>query len=591
MDQSALTEFRHYRWQEQNGSGLLVPSSTLAEIAAEVDTLDKADQRVQAMQSKIGSLFSWYYSVWANMVTWGAAEKPRGTPRFRLLRETSSRSLLDALLINARLHQVRHVAHRVVVQGREKGWKVVHKLYDDPNFKVDDATMKRCLQVEDLLEAPNPEIHPTGMKDFMLKAVQGELILDRKAMVLVAGQDRRPRSFHLLPPDGIRPRFEVLFKYMTQFPGITSPTQAVEYIFNTQKVDISNAAYVQVLDDGRIYGAWDKDEISVDITNPSDEIDRWGFGVSCLERSLEATTILLRAIDYNKTVFESNYPEAFLVFSGKVSQEGLDAFKKMLYAQVGPGGNQRLPVFATGEVDNIANKAQLLRLRDTFRDMSFPQLLRFFVALKAAAYRAHPSLLNMAPDSGGMRPLINSETQEEAIALAQEEGLHALLDNLADWLTRALVKPWYDDLKLIFTVQDAPKELEELQIWTMKTQVGMTVNEFRAAQGLKPLEEVSGVDGNFIANPLFFQQKQMAMMEQQAQMQQSQAAAYGEPGGFDGMEPGAGGAQPPPGASNGGQPQGLPGGPAQAAQRLQPAPQPSGRPQPATKSLTITLED
>jgi hypothetical protein len=217
--------------------------------------------------------------------------------------------------------------------------------------------------------------------------------------------------------------------------------------------------------------------------------------------------------------------------------------------------------------------------------MSFPQLLRFFVALKCAAYRAHPSLLNMAPDSGGMRPLINSETQEESIALAQEEGLHALLDNMADWITRTLIKPWFDDLKLIFTVQDAPKELEELQIWTMKTQVGMTVNEYRAAQGLKPLEEVSGVDGNYVSSPMFFQQKQAAMMEQQAAQQTSQAAAYGEPGGFDGMEPGAGGAAPPPGAP--GQGQGLPGGPAKDHARAQPA----MNGQPAMKSLTITIEE
>jgi hypothetical protein len=290
-------------------------------------------------------------------------------------------------------------------------------------------------------------------------------------------------------------------------------------IFAKFGVDISNAAYVQEID-GQIVGAWSTEEMMVDITSPSDELNKYGYGTSCLENSLEVTTLLMYALHYNKAHFMTNYPEAFLMLHGDVDPVGLESFKSQIYAEVGPQGNQRLPVFATGDV---VNKAELLRLRDSLHEMDFPILIRMFAALKCSAYRAHPSLINFAPDSGGSRPVINNETQETQIALAQEEGFHAILDNLSGWLTRALIEPWYEDLELVWTVQDQPTEQEQIEIWERKVSLGYTIDEMRSALGDVPLDDATNgmVLGNYANNAYFFQaqQRQMEIMQQAQQAQ------------------------------------------------------------------------
>jgi len=246
------------------------------------------------------------------------------------------------------------------------------------------------------------------------------------------------------------------------------------------------------------------------------------------------------ALNYNKSQFNTNWPEAFLMLEGNVDQTGLEAWKKQIYAEVGPGGQQRLPIFSSGTAGMQVNKAQLLRLRDTMRDMQFVLLFRMAIALKSAAYRAHPSLVNFAPDNGGQRMMLGTEDQEEIIATAQEEGFHSLLDNLASWLTRELVEPWFPDLEVVFTVSDQPNDLERIQIGLARTQIGESVDEWRASEGLRPLEETTGTPGNYINSAMFFQQK-MVLMQEAMMMEQALLGGAAGAEGFSGMEGGGGG--------------------------------------------------
>ncbi len=934
--------FAGYRFEPQSGTGLYLSHRTLEDLLVETDELAKAGVRTKAVKQRIGQLFNLWHSIWTNMVQWGAADKARFTPTHRFLREAARKSLIDSLIVNARMHQMRHVSRRVVVDGKQKGWNVVHRHFSDPNWKATKQIQARCDEMETLLEkGVNREVHPGGFRDFLLKAVQGELVIDRKAMVMLKGIDGKPRSFHLLPPDDIKPRFEVLLSFMAQHPGrYPTPQDAMVGLWETERVDLTDKAYVQVLDDGRVSGAWTADEMSIDITAPSDEINRYGFGVSCLERSLEATSILMMALNYNKCLhrrtevdtdagrleiarivnrrlpvrvrsydretgrfqwarvtdwqryptwewievtyagptkrrtiratpnhklltargmveagrlaaddtlyvpgpglsavqrqvilggllgdgalnakraavtpqyiehhgprqreyaawkaralgnlgvtaytrrdgaasfctrssaallpylrlcyggpgrrkritaewlgqlapqglavwlmddghvhrtnwtrgslvlglalhpldkdeveavaefferrfgappilqrdarhrgwlarftvatsaailaavaphlgvrtrpdgsvekawrspeaqhgpaesavevpilairrvscprrqwayditvepthtflandcvssnsnFTANYPEAFLVFNGEVDAAGLEAFKKQMYAEVGPYGNQRLPVIATGS--NELNKAQLLKLRDSLRDMQFPMLVRMAVALKCSAYRAHPSLVNFAPDSGGQRPVISSDTQETQIALAQEEGLHSILDNMGAWLTRALVEPWYDDLELVWSVQDQPTEAERIEVAQRKLAMGQTVDEWRATEGLPTLADATGgqVEGGYVNSPFFFQAQQAKQQEEMAAQQQAMAAmgvgagASGPPGAGEMGAPPAG----PPGGPGGAPPDGysgMEGAPPAVARRVRP-----GGKRPVKKSLRIEV--
>lgn len=544
--------FEGYTFKRDGRSGLF-----LADVAAvhEVEEynerlLEKAqrgaaftpgEQKIYNKMQRIaarGSLFSPYYrSLFSNIVTYGAADKPAGTATASLLRDTAKKSLIDALVINARLFQVRMVARRVVVEGKQKGFKVRHKRHSDPQFEMTPAIRNTALAIEDAIElALDRSVHPSGIRDFLVQSVQGELILDRKVMIIQRDQLGRPLSYYLLPPETVKPRLQVLLKHMPENVGVGASRGAKKYtaadfdkatdaIYEQFGVDVSNAAYVQEVDNV-ILGAWSADEISVDVVSPSDELDRFGWGVSPLERSLEATTFLLQAFHYNKQQFLTRYPEAFLMIHGDVDEEGLEEFRQQIYAEVGPQGNQRLPVFATGDAQST--KAELLKVRDSLKDMDFVQLIRMCVGFKCSAYRAHPSLINMSPDQGqDAAPVISNNDQAFQIDLSQEEGLGSLIQNQGDWWTAALVRPCagWAEYEVIFDTTAQPTQKEQIEIWEKKLDMGYTVDEFRASFGDGPLAEATNgeTSGAYINSQFYFQQAQI----EQQRMQEQIAAVMG----------------------------------------------------------------
>lgn len=505
------------------GGGLRFPSVT--EMKAAEDWLDKTSELRKAAESgkpispferkilrslnrKLGSVFS-PSTLMANMANYGALENPDGMTRHKLLREAADRSVIDALIISARLHQVKHVAKRVLVEGRQKGFNIVHKRHSDPSFKPDKSVKERCNEVEEFLMRPRSDVHPGGFRDFLVRAVEGELILDRKAMVVERDRRFRPLKFHLLPPDDIKPRPEVLMPIMAKL-GVSDNAEGNEqvaaWVYRHSQVDVYDAAFIQEVD-GQIVGAWREGEISVDVTLPSSQIDRWFYGRSPLDRSLALTTLLLHVFNYNEAQFTVNWPEAVLALKGDVDQETINTLCSQIYASVGQQGAQRLPVVNLGE---DGTGAEIVKLRDSMRDMQYAEQARFCIALKAAAWRAHPSLLNMSVDNGGTAPLISNAEQETAMGMAQEEGLHTVLDNQSQWITRELVEPKYDDLEMLFSTRELPTEQQQIEIWSKKLSNGYTIDEFRASQGNVTLEEATKgkVSGDYVNSQFFFEQMQ-----------------------------------------------------------------------------------
>ena len=163
----------------------------------------------------------------------------------------------------------------------------------------------------------------------------------------------------------------------------------------------------------------------------------------------------------------------------------------------------------------------------------------------------HPSRLNLS-DRGPQGLILGGGSATGEISEAvNEEGLYAILESNADWLSRTLIHPHYDDLVLIFdgiTPQDEQTLLRNLQVesqWSTK-------NEIRARRDLPPLTEEEG--GDSIADPIWLQvlnfKNQMKMQEQQ--MQQYEQGSFGQPGAAaaaQGGAPAAAGAPAPTGAT------------------------------------------
>lgn len=503
-------------WSELNG--ILLPQSY---------TLNKRMEQEERAKTQRGKFFSSY--AWTQNNVGLGYNKPANTVSFETLRAYREQSLIDTIIINARQMQMKHVAKRVTVPGKQIGYRVVHENYADPNFKPDKATIQRCKEVEKIIENVNTEIHAGGFRDFAAICVDQELTIDRKAMVITKDRKGAPVLYHLVDGATIRPVLEVIFDTM-QAKKLKTKDQAMMSIWQTYGVDLTGAAYVQVVD-GHIVASWTSEEMSIDITNPSVEINKWAYGRgSMLEQSISATATWLSAWGYNDALFNQDSPESLLFLYGDYDPVGLDAFKRQILDQNGSGDYQKIPVIPA----DTDFKAELVKIRELPKDLQFAEFLRTIVQIKTAAYRAHPSIVNMSIDKGsGGGISIGNNNEDEIVRNAHEEGFETIAENLCLWITRTIIQPRYDDLVMVMDL-DTEDEMQRIEVLNKQLEGGLTFNEWRRAQQMEGDLEF----GDIPSNPNYIQAMQMAQQQaqQDAQAQQQAETAKDSPTGKETFE-------------------------------------------------------
>jgi hypothetical protein len=276
-------------------------------------------------------------------------------------------------------------------------------------------------------------------------------------------------------------------------------------------VDLSNAAYVQVLD-GRPVAAWAADEMHVSISNPTVAMDHAFYGRSPLERSIYLSILFGKALRFNSNLFDVTFPEGILAITGDYDEEGIEAFKRAALDFDPSEASTRLPVI-TGEA---GVQAQLIQLRESPQDMKMVEMMRMIANFKCAAYRVHPSVINVT-DEG--QPILG-DSDDSAIEQSIGDGFHGLMVDQANMLTNAIVAKRYDDLIVI--VEGLDVESEEKLFARMQAEAPLkTINERRVGYNLKELPDKMPENiGDYVADSAYLQIIQM----KQAQAQQDQAA-------------------------------------------------------------------
>jgi hypothetical protein len=472
-------------------SGLLVPKHSATDLI-------KAEAEKQRKEENKALFFS-KFALAQNMVAYGAREKPQGTPQFEILYEAARKSTIDAILIQSRCDQQKRIWQKAN-EGKHKevGFRVVHERHDDPDYKVSDNDKERCREMEKLLANPTPaeytylyphNIRPHhNLKDLVSVLVKTELIIDRKCLLRYKRRDGQGyAAFHWIPGQTIKNVDESIRSWAQKNESNGKVNRdTVSRMSYATGFDIAKSSYVQMVD-GMITGAFTDDEISVHISNPSDQLNRWGYGVSRLELSLDITTTLLMAWTYNREMFKTNYPEQILTVAGDFDKEGLAAFKQQILSEAGGvGSNWRLPVIPAGDAENF--KIESVKLRETPKDMLFDQMIELAMNLKAAAYGSHPSVLNLTAYAGssGQNTLGGVNTSGE-IELSKEHGLIPQMTDMCEWLTECIVHPRYDDLKLIITGLAPEDEKEAVELRTSRVSKWVTKNEARMQEGMEPI--------------------------------------------------------------------------------------------------------
>ena len=458
------------QWMKDT-TGLIVPEGM---------TLAKRLEAAQKMQPTARGKFFSNYARYTSMAGLGY-DKPPNTIQFDMLKMAKEKSMIDRLIIMARVQQAKNVGKRVIVPGKQVGFRVVHENHADPNYRPTADIIRRCKEMEKIMDSVNPEIHVNGFTDFFASAVDMVESFDHTPMVIVRDRSGAPMRFHLVDGTTVRPALEVIMRFMSD-NQIPTKDAALERYFRATGTDLTNAAYVQVVQEVPV-ASWTKEEMSVYISNPSVMIDKWAYGAgSHLEQSLALTQTWLNAWAYNDGLFNQDSPEAMLMLYGDVDPVGLGAFQRQVLDQSGSGDYQKVPVVQADE----GFKAELIKIRELPKDLQFAEFLRMIIQLKTSAYRAHPSIVNFSIDKGGSAQLsIGNNSEDSIVRDAKEEGFYSLAHGIAGWLTRAIIKPRYDDLVMVFEL-DLDDENRRIEILNKQLDQGaMTFNEWRNAQGLK----------------------------------------------------------------------------------------------------------
>lgn len=476
------------------GDQMLKTPAGLLVTAPAFDSLVKAQVKTETRQiaaeeeKKRAALFSYLAS---NMALYGAREKPQGTPSFRSLYAAAKQSFIDAILIRTRIDEMKRVWQPTFSEDKV-GFRVVHDRHDDKDFKGSRDIDARCREMTDMIADPCPErftdfyphrVRPhTRLKDLISVLTRAELIIDRKVIRRYKRSDGKGyAAFHWLPGETIKNVDEAMKEWALKNEKTKTPTSiTMQRMSQATNFDLTKASYVQIID-GMIVDAFSADEISIHISNPSDEVNMFGYGTSRLEMSLEVTAVLMYAWQFNREMFKTNYPEAILSISGDYDKEGLQAFKQQLMGEThGPGNYWRLPVIPAGDKDNF--KIEAHKLRDTPKDMLFDQFVRLLLMVKSAAYGMHPSKLNMQIDSGGGGSMFGTNPTEQ-IEQSKEISFEPAITDMCEWFTDAIIKPRYPDLKVILDGLDKEDEKQAVDIRTARTSKWMTKNEARLEEG------------------------------------------------------------------------------------------------------------
>ncbi len=475
-------------------SGLLYPTD------AAISVLEKSKKLSQLQTGR-------FFSDWGRISGYnstGAMEKPDDEVGYSFLRDAYAHSDIDMMIINRRIQQIKMLAKYCTNPSVAPGWRIVHERNDDPDFEITESIRARCAEVEEVLKSPWDVIHPTGFESVIGISTREELTIDRRAMIMAKDTRGRTRKYWLVDGATVLPIVEILYSFMqrndksdismkagdTWDPYQTDWQKLAERAsedkdFNPKGYDLTHYAWVQEVD-SKIESAWTESQISVDTRQASIWINKLPFGQgSLLQQSLSITAAWVNAWQYNQELFRTNIPETIVALFGDYDPNGMEAFKRTVFSEAGPGSWHRT-VFLPADPDY---KLQVDKLRGNPQELQFLELLKLTLWLKSFVYGMNPKIWGF-PETNRRSSLTVGARRgsgEDQYDEYKDIGARVILEGLADWFTNTIVKSWYPDLRFVFDGIIRQDERERVEILEKKLNSYMTLDEARAVDNLDPL--------------------------------------------------------------------------------------------------------
>jgi hypothetical protein len=414
-------------------------------------------------------------------------------------------SPIDQLIFAKRFEQLRAVSDCVADNPKKIGWRVVHKKYDSPNFKVTKDMEKDCRWLEALIQSPNKIRHPGGFPDALIAMAESKMLFDRIPIEKLEHVQFRgtgkPASYLIPDAATIKPTTWVLYAMAGSSSGYTglNKKEQAGYIINDSRqtanellpngspvneMAINNAAkqlarnknswgvaseahrlrsgiivWVQQMPDKQLSAGYTDKDLSVFIGNHSPQINTWGWSSgSAFERSFAFGEAIFKMTGYNLEIFDSRMPEGVL----SIANAGIDKRgKQQLHERMQEEGTDRFNNILVEYVSDPDKDIKYMKMKDKPTDMQFDKMFMLYVKLKCAAYGFDYTELNLEDGrSGGMG---GSGAHEKRMANQAATGIRSDTRYYAHCVTEGIIAPWTSEYKMEF-IHDVEETKEEIDL-------------------------------------------------------------------------------------------------------------------------------
>jgi phage portal protein BeeE len=200
------------------------------------------------------------------------------------------------------------------------------------------------------------------------------------------------------------------------------------------------------------------------------------LGLSPLESLAVTIGADIHAMSYNARFFTDGYLMENILILGRLGAQALDDTKGFFDEN---RGKHVLPIISDLEKPE---GAQLLRFRDTNKDMEFLGFERWIFQRACAVYQVSASQIIL------LDPLATKAAGQQEQDTHSMKSLKPELQMIEARLTRGVIREFHPNLAFRFQTNEKIDQEKEARTWQIQFQSGRPLNELREQNGLHPIE-------------------------------------------------------------------------------------------------------
>lgn len=472
---------------------------------------------------------------WLNNTSYNNVIYPKDKIPDNLLRLVEKRNGIVGSIVTLAIQQSMEFSH--VSHDRDvPGWEVVLK---DNKATLNSTQKKQKEFLENLImntkrdDYESPEPHDATFRDLITSYSRDRILIDKITWEIERDKKGETVALHILDGASILPVLPGGFYGSTaqigtgMFGGYTKLSDEIRKAKLDQVPPLEEVRYIQELiygsSGGGITAAFSDRDIIYDLGNELNDIRYYKQGLSVVEKANIAVVAFINSITFNSNGLSRGSIPKVAIAMGKdqaYTEEQLEDMQDEWMANFeSMDGQWNIPL--------LNGDAKVLNMLPNNRDMEYQKYMEFTGALICSICGVDSAELGLRLNQA---QAVLSENSDGKQIFSKNRAVRERLGGFAYIMNRWIEKSGYEfakDFVFRFNGLSTEDKSFEADLKKKKVETYMTVNEIRAEEDLKPVE-----NGDIILNTVFMQAKQGA---EQAAMGEGMEGEGGEDEGFGGF--------------------------------------------------------